>query len=127
MDRRKLTVHRQAYTRRSYVKSDGAKVKKARIPAADYKVKDRGNPGRGTKVIPKLKSGSLGKGYFSKTDRVRHTILKNKGSKIGEKRLAGKLRAIQVLNKNINKSVSRKAAADAKWVYSHFDNKKYKR
>lgn len=44
--------------------------------------------------------------------------------RIGERRVVGKLRAVQVFNKNKNPTLSRKAAADAKFIASSFIGRK---
>ncbi len=75
--------------------------------------------------IPVGKPGSLGgKGFFSFPAKMRRRMLVKLGRKIGEKRVVGKLRAIQVFNKNRNPSLSEKARLDARFVASSFIGKK---
>jgi hypothetical protein len=110
---RKLIVKRRGYTRK-----DGTKVK-----ATSFKIKDRGRPGRGKKIIGKLKEGSLGVDFSNKA-QTRRTKESKLAKKIGEKKVVGKLRAVQVLNKRTNPKLSKKAKADAHFIASSFKGKK---
>ncbi len=140
----KLIVHRKAYnrkpyTRKAYVRKSymkdvkpgrGVKMKriastrvkrtkvpKTHVPASTYKVKDRGAPGRGPKVIPKLKENTLGgKGFFSKSAASRHRKELADARKYGYKKVQGKLSAVLVLNKRTKPSVSQKAKADKHYL-----------
>lgn len=47
----KITVHREGYKRRAYVREDGTRVAAAHVPPATFKIEDRGAPGRGEKVF----------------------------------------------------------------------------
>lgn len=116
MARKPLTVKRKAY---SY-KRNGKTVK---VPATTFKIKDRGKVGRGKKVFPDLKKGTLGISFDNKAS-TRRKKLASVAKKKGEKVVVGKLRALQILNKNTNPSVSRKAKADSKWVAGSFKGKK---
>jgi len=62
---------------------------------------------------------------FNWSKEKRRKVLKEKAKKLGERSIAGKLRAIQVLNKNRNPELSKKAAEDAKYVFGAFKNKKF--
>jgi hypothetical protein len=42
---RTLTVTRKSYHRRAYSRQDGTEVKAAEVPAASFKIRDRGKPG----------------------------------------------------------------------------------
>jgi len=110
-----LRIHKKGYTDKNGV----------RHKPTSYLIKDKGTPGRGRKVLPKLKKGTLGKGYFSKDKDDRHMILRKKGKQIGERKLAGKLVAIEVLNKRTNPKISRKAKSDAHYVHKKFQGRKY--
>lgn len=71
------------------------------------------------------KRGSLGgKGFFSLPAMKRRRMLVKLAKRIGEKRVVGKLRAIQVFNKNRNPSLSEKARLDARFVAASFVGKK---
>ena len=124
---------RKAFKRKGYVRSDGTRVKSASVPKSKisptkvkpstFKIKDRGAKGRGKKVIPKLKKGFLNVS-FSSPANVRRAKLVKLAKKQGEKKVVGKLRALQVLNKRTNPTVSRKALADSKFIAGSFKGKK---
>lgn len=128
-----LRVSRKGYTRKSYsrkpyTRKDGTKVKgtnvgKSKVQSTTFTIKDRGAKGRGKKVFPTLKRGTLGVD-FSKPASTRRRLLSKKAKMVGEKRVVGKLRAIQVLNKRTNPSVSKKALADSKYIAGSFKGKK---
>lgn len=65
-----------------------------------------------------------GKGFFSLPAKKRRRMLVTLAKKIGEKRVIGKLRAIQVFNKNRNPGLSEKARLDARFVASSFVGRK---
>ena len=71
------------------------------------------------------RKGSLGgRGFFARPAKMRRRMLVKLAKKIGEKRVVGKLRAIQVFSKNRNPSLSEKARLDARFVASSFIGKK---
>lgn len=115
----RLRVHRKSYFRAPYRRKDGTKVKGARVDASTFFIRDRGAKGRSRRIIPKLKKGTLGINFSaSATTRRRKLIAKAK--RIGEKKIVGKLRALQVLNKRTNPSLARKALADSKFIAGSF-------
>lgn len=119
-----LTVRKKAFRRKAFTRKDGVRVKATNIPASTFKIKDRGRPGRGSKVLPKLKKGTLGgPGFFKKSAKGRHIIESRAAKRKGEKVVQGKLQAISTLNKRTNPDVSRKAAADRRWVAMNFDGR----
>jgi len=95
-----------------------------RFIKSSFKIKDRGTKGRGRNVIPKLRKGTLGIKFSQSTSSLKRT-LKRKAMQLGEKRVAGKLRAISLLNKRVNKPLSRKAGNLASWISGAFKGKKY--
>lgn len=129
----KITVHRKGYERKAhsrsgYVRRDGvrvspANVDRAVVPPTVFKIKDRGARGRGKKVFPPLKKGALGINFSNKA-MTRRAKLDKLAKKIGEKKVVGRLRAIQVLNKRTNPAVSKKALADSKYIAGSFKGKK---
>jgi hypothetical protein len=133
---RKIRIDRKAYIRkghhrRSYIREDGIKVKssyvdKTKVPRTKFNVKDRGKPGRGPKVLPKLKKGGLG---FSlkgeKQSEINRKALAH-ARMVGERRAAGQLRALHILNKRTNPVISRKAAIAARYVYKNIGTYKGK-
>lgn len=122
MARKKLTVRRKGYYKD--VKR-GPGYKRGYIPPATFKIEDRGAPGRGKKVLPKLKKGALGgPGFFDKPARMRRKVAARLAKKHGEKSVVGRLRAIQVLNKRQNPKVAAKARADSKYIAGSFRGKR---
>jgi hypothetical protein len=83
-------------------------------------VKDRGEKGKGPKLIPKLKKGLLAKyGYHDvmhMTQKARRTALRKALKAYGRDNLIDKLNAVVVLNKNTNPALSRRFAMDRNWV-----------
>jgi hypothetical protein len=124
----RLTVRKKGYTRKGYTAARGGKkvrVSPARVPSTSFTIQDRGAAGRGPKVVPPLGQGSLGgKGFFDKPAGERHAIERKLARALGEKKVVGKLRAIQVFNKRVNPELSRKALADSKFIAASFEGKK---
>ena len=113
MVRKKLRVRRKGYVTKKGV----------RVRPAVFQIVDRGKPGRGPKILPKLKKGTLGVD-FSKSAMTRRRVLVRLAKRIGERRVMGKLRAIQVLTKRTNPTVSKKAKSDARWIAKSFIGRK---
>ncbi len=83
-------IRRKGYTRKGYTKADGTRVAATKVPSTC--ITDRGRPGRGKKVVPKLKEGSLGgPGYTEKSQAARRTILRDCIRKSGYRDCLGKL------------------------------------
>jgi len=118
-----LTVHRRAHYRKPYVRRNGTTVRGTEVKGSSFMEEDRGRPGRGPKVFPPLKRGTLGVD-FSKPERVRHGIEAGKARRTGEKHVGGQLQAISTLSRRTNPTVSRKAAADRRWVQGSFRGRK---
>jgi hypothetical protein len=125
----KLTVRVRPHKRKAFTASRKGKIVRVRaasVRAHTKKVKDVGLPGRtppSRKFIPPLKPGALGIS-FDETAEVRRRKLAGRAKKMGEKVVVGRLRAIQVLTKNTNPSVSRKAKADAHYIAGTFVGKR---
>ena len=81
---------------------------------------------KGKRVRIKVtRKGSLGgPGFFARSVKMRRRLLVKLAKKVGEKRVVGKLRAIQVFMKNKNPSLSEKARLDARFIASSFIGKK---
>lgn len=56
---RTLTIKRRGGRRRGYHREDGVYVHPAQVPGVIFRAKDRGLPGRGPKVIKKLRKGAM--------------------------------------------------------------------
>jgi uncharacterized protein DUF5771 len=125
----KLTVHVGPYKRKAFTATRRGKtvtIRAATVRAHTKEVEDVGLPGRtppSRRVIPPLKPGALGV-RFDETADARRRKLAGKARKVGEKAVVGRLRAIQVLTKNTNPSVSRKAKADAHYIAGVFVGKR---
>ena len=129
MARKKLTVRRKAYTRKSFTAKRGRKkyrVKRTKVPAARFKIKDIGAPGRGKKRVPPLKEGILKKlGYsIKKTAIARRRALTKDVKKRGYKRTKGSVWALVQFFKRTHKSFSAKARADFNWLVKKYGKKK---
>lgn len=125
----KLTVQIGPYKRKAYTAARRGKIVRMRaatVKAHTRKVADVGLPGRtppSRRFIPPLKPGALGV-RFDDTPEVRRRKLAAKAKRVGEKAVVGRLRAIQVLTKNTNPAVSRKAKADAHYIAGVFVGKR---
>jgi hypothetical protein len=125
----KLTVHVRPYKRKAFTATKSGKtftVRATTVNAHTKDVKDAGLPGRtppSRRFIPPLKPGALGIS-FEETVDARRRKLAGKAKKVGEKAVVGRLRAIQILTKNTNPSVSRKAKADAHYIAGAFVGKR---
>ena len=122
----KLLVRRRGFRVRltSYLRK-GKKIRRRgfRVKSSSFSIFDRGSPGRGPRLIPILKKGTLGVD-FSKPTKVRRRVIANLCRRIGERKVMGKLRAVQVLTKRTNPVISAKARSDARWVAGSFIGRK---
>ena len=120
----KLTVRRKGYTRKAFTAKRGGKtikIAKARVGPSTFKVRDRGNPGRGPKVVPPLEKGALGgPGFFSRPAEKQKQIVFNRAKKMGERKVVGELRALQVFFKTTDPQKSRRALELSKKVAGSF-------
>jgi len=122
---RKITVKVKPYKRKAFTARRRGKlirVKAARVGGFTKRVKDVGLPGKtpaSRKFVPPLKPGALGIS-FDEPANVRRATLIRKAKREGERTVMGKLRAIQVLTKNTNPAVSRKAREDARYIAGKF-------
>jgi hypothetical protein len=123
-----LTVRKKGYKRKGYTATRGGRtvhVPPTQVRPTVFTIQDRGAAGRGPKVVPPLEEGSLGgKGFFAKPARERHAVEKRAARAQGEKKVVGKLRAIQVFNKRVNPELARKALADSKFIAGSFAGKR---
>lgn len=115
----KLRIDRKAYRRKAYRRKSGVMVKRTKVPRTKFLIKDRGKPGRGPKILPKLKKGGLGFPLKGKSQSWINKKALAHARVVGERKGAGQLRALQVLNKRTNPTISRKAAKAAKYVYKN--------
>ena len=103
-----------------------------RIVVPSTLIKDRGNPGKGPKLIPPLKQGDLVpfgyKNVTTLTKLQRHRRL-NKALKRKFKTLslARKLRALATLTKNTDPKRSRIFRLDAEWLFQKHKKMKHQK
>jgi hypothetical protein len=105
--------------RRAYVRKDGTKVSGSYVKAG-Y-IKDVGKPGKGKKLIPPLKEGSLVKhGYSVSLDKEeRRKVLKKAIKEYGDLSVFRKINALAILNKN-NPSKSKLYISDRNWISKNY-------
>lgn len=112
-----LRIKRKSTTRKAYTTAKGKKVASTKVKGSSYLAEDRGAKGRGKKVLPPLKEGTLGgKGFYSLAAPVRHVEYEKKCKKYGSKIVLGKIMALRVFNKRTNPELYRKLVADYNWV-----------
>jgi hypothetical protein len=120
----KLTIRRKGHTRKAFTtKRGGKKVKvaKARVKPSTLKISDRGKPGRGPKVVPPLKEGALGgPGFFDRSNDEQEQIVFNRAKEVGERKVVGELRALQVFFKTTDPQKSSRALELSKKVAGSF-------
>lgn len=109
----KLTVHRKGHTRKAYTAKRGGKtvkVSKSRVKPSTFKALDRGKKGRGPKVVPPLEKGALGgPGFFDRSNEEQEKIVFERAKELGEKKVVGELRALQVFFKTTDPQKSKRA------------------
>ncbi len=120
----KLTIRRKGHARKAFTtKRGGKKVKvaKARVKPSIFKTSDRGKQGRGPKVVPPLEEGALGgQGFFNRSNDEQEQIVFNRAKEMGEKKIVGELRALQVFFKRTDPQKSRRALELSKKVAGSF-------
>jgi hypothetical protein len=123
----KLTVRRKGYTRKAYTaKRGGKKVKvgKTRVKPSTFKTTDRGKPGKGRKLFPPLERGAFGgAGFFKRSKSEQEQIVFNRAKKLGERKVIGELRALQVFFKTTDQAKSKRALELSKKVAGSFKGK----
>ncbi len=120
----KLTIRRKGHARKAFTtKRGGKKVKvaKARVKPSIFKPSDRGKQGRGPKVVPPLEEGALGgQGFFDRSNDEQEQIVFNRAKEMGEKKVVGELRVLQVFFKRTDPQKSRRALELSKKVAGSF-------
>jgi hypothetical protein len=120
----KLTIRRKGHTRKAFTtKRGGKKVKvaKAQVKPSIFKTSDRGKQGRGPKVVPPLEEGALGgQGFFDRSNDEQEQIVFNRAKEMGEKKVVGELRALQVFFKRTDPQKSSRALELSKKVAGSF-------
>lgn len=108
-------ILRKAYSRKSFTRSDGTKVRASKTPAAC--IKDVGKPGKGKRLFV-LRKGTLSKyGYSTKISKESRHIALRKAVDAGSRLVAiRKLNALAILNKNAHPARYRILRSDLKFV-----------
>ena len=123
----KLTVHRKGHARKAYTTKRGGKtvrVKRSRVKPSTFSVSDRGRRGRGPKIVPPLEEGALGgPGFFHRPEDEQERIVFERAEKLGEKKVVGELRALQVFFKRTDPQKSKRALELSKKVAGSFKGK----
>jgi hypothetical protein len=127
MAKSNITVRRKGSKRKGYAaKRRGKKVKvsAARVKPSTFKIRDRGKAGRGPKVVPPLEKGALGgPGFFDRSEDEQEQIVFERAKEIGERKVIGELRALQVFFKTTNPDKSKHALELSKKVAGSFKGK----
>jgi hypothetical protein len=123
----KLTIRRKEHTRKAFTaKRAGkkAKVAKTRVKPSTFKISDRGKPGRGPRVVPPLEEGALGgPGFFDRSNDEQEQLVFNRAREMGERKVVGELRALQVFLKTTDPQKSRRALELSKNVAGSFKDR----
>lgn len=117
-----MRIKRKGHYRHGYARK-GTRVEGGRVSGSSFDIKDRGKKGRGPKILPALKKGKLGV-KFSQSASARRRQEAKHARREGEKKVIGRLRAVQILNKRTNPIISEKARADARWIAGSFRGRK---
>ena len=130
VDMVKLTIHRRGYAKKALPKKrdskEGkeAKVAKTRVKPSTFKIRDRGKPGRGPKVVPPLEEGALGgAGFFDRSNDEQEQIVFNRAKEAGESKVVGELRALQGFFKTTDPQKSKRALELSKKVAGSFKDR----
>lgn len=118
--RKKLTVRRAGYTRKGFTAHRGRttyRVKRTRVPPTTFKIRDRGAPGRGPKLI-KIVPGVLGRyGYTtSKPAPSRHRALSKAIRAVGKARVWHALHAQVIFRKRAPDHAKTIFERDRDWI-----------
>ncbi len=124
---KKITVRRKGYKRKAYTAKRGGKkvrVSAAQIKPSTFKIHDRGKAGRGPKVVPPLEKGALGgPGFFDRSEDEQEQIIFDRAREVGERKVVGELRALQVFLKKTDPQKSRRALELSKKVAGSFKDR----
>lgn len=99
-------------------------MSQARVEPSTFEICDRGKPGRGPKLVPPLAKGALGgPGFFSHPRDHEKQIAFRRTKKMGERKVVGELRALQVFFKRTDPEKSRRVLELSKQVAGSFRGK----
>jgi hypothetical protein len=131
VDMAKLTIRRKGHVRKAFAtkkrddkKGKKVKVSKTQVKPSTFKMSDRGKPGRGPKVVPPLEEGALGgPGFFDRSNDEQEQIVFSRAKEMGERKVVGELRALQVFFKTTDPQKSKRALELSKKVAGSFKDK----
>ncbi|MDQ3873801.1 MAG: hypothetical protein M3258_09360 [Thermoproteota archaeon] len=127
MGKSTINVRRKGYKRKSYTAKRGSKkvkVSATRVKPSTFKTRDRGKAGRGPKVVPPLEEGALGgQGFFDRPNEEQERIVFERSKEMGERKVVGELRALQVFFKRTDSDKSKRALELSKKVAGSFKGK----
>ena len=119
-----IIVRKKGHKRKAFtITRAGRKIRvpATRVKASAFRIKDRGAPGRGRKVVPPLKKGVLGgPGFFKKSASEQKRIVFGRAKRLGEKKVVGELRALQVFFKRTSPEKSKRALTLSQKVAGSF-------
>ena len=128
----KLTVNRKGHSRKAFTTKRGGKkgkkvkVAKTRVKPSTFKISDRGKPGRGPKVVPPLEEGALGgAGFLDRSNDEQEQIVFSRAKEMGERKVVGELRALQVFFKTTDPQKSKRALELSKKVAGSFKDRQH--
>jgi hypothetical protein len=120
----RLTVHRKGHARKAYTAKRGGKtvrVKKSQVKPSTFSTLDRGKKGKGPKLVPPLEEGALGgPGFFGRPEGEQEETVFERAKEMGEKKVVGELRALQVFFKRTDPQKSKRALELSKKVAGSF-------
>jgi hypothetical protein len=123
----KVTIRRKEYTRKAFTANRRGKkvrVSSAKVRPSTFTIRDRGKPGRGPKLVPSPAGGALGgPGFFNRPHDEQKEIVFRRAKRMGERKVVGELRALQVFFKTIDPRKSRRALQLSKQVAGSFKRK----
>jgi hypothetical protein len=122
-----ISVRRKGYKRKGYTttrRGKKVKISPAKVKPSTFKTRDRGKAGRGPKVVPPLEKGALGgPGFFDRPEAEQEGIVFERARQMGERKVVGELRALQVFFKTTDPKKSRRALRLSKKVAGSFRGK----
>jgi hypothetical protein len=116
-----ITVKKRGYRRKAYRRKDGTEVKAATVKPTTFKIKDRGKPGRGPKLI-KIK-GHLDGYHVDLSAEERHAVLRKAVKKYGIARVWRRLHAMVIMRKREQPAARAVFERDRDWVADTFGTK----
>jgi hypothetical protein len=126
----KIRIVRKSYVRKAYTRSDGVRVKRARVPKTSFLIDDPGKVGRrarGAKAGPYKgqkawirREGKIGgPGYTTRSATDRHRDLNRAVGKYGYRSTLGSLQVL-LRSTTISREKKNRIARDKEWLKSKY-------